>query len=484
MKILDVIVVGGGPVGLWTACELRLAGLEVAVLERRSEPVAQSRALTIHGRTLELFAMRGIADRFLAEGRPIPSGHYGALATRLDFSSFDTRFPFTLFLPQSRTETLIEQHALALGVTILWGHRAETIAGDPQGGYAVAACHEHGMTTFHARAVVGADARRSIVRQSAGITFEGHDSTQSVMMGDVIVEPLEGPPSLRMISSERGGVMMGPLGRGSRMRVIVMDPQRCLVPADTPLSLEELSASAQTVLGMDLRLSDPSWLTRFGNETRVATAYRHGNLFIAGDAAHIHMPAGGQGMNVGLQDAMNLGWKLAAVLKGQAPDALLDTYEAERLPVGLSLTRNTQAQTALMTGFDPAHLALRDEMSGLLTIPAVNRHLAGILSGFDLSYPATGLFESTPGAGERVPDRSLILADGSSANVHGLLASGKWLHLSFEDDAQLMLPRWLNKDAVHFVKADLAQHAAVQPRAAAMLIRPDGYCAGRLDKQP
>lgn len=480
MRNFDVVVVGGGPVGLWTACELKLAGLDVAVLERRTVRMKQSRALTIHGRTIELFAMRGIAERFLAEGQPIPTGHYAALETRLDFSCFGTRFPFTLFLPQNRTETLIEEHARDLGVVIRRGHLVESITGDAAQGYQLAARQEHGLSTFDARAIVGADARRSIVRQTAGIAFEGHDATLSIMMGDVRMATVEGPP-VRMISNARGGITIAPVGSGGEMRVIVVDPERMHVPSDEPLPLDELAASARRVLGEDLQLSEPSWLSRFGDETRLAARYRHGNLFLAGDAAHLHLPAGGQGMNVGLQDAMNLGWKLAAVLKGEAPDTLLDTYEAERRPVGAQLARNTQAQGALMTGFDPAHLALRAEMSDLLKMPEVNRRLAGILSGFELRYPNHALFGDAPGAGERVADHPLKLESGSTANLHGLLSEGKWLHVSYERGARVQLPDWLHPRSVHFVDARSAEPAAEDRGVGARLVRPDGYCAGQTE---
>lgn len=477
MKNLDVVVVGGGPVGLWTACELRLAGLDVAVLERRTERITQSRALTIHGRTLELFAMRGIAERFLAEGRPIPNGHYAGLETRLDFSCFDTRFPFTLFLPQSRTEALIEDHARELGVDILRGHHVERITGNTPDGYDLVARHAHGNSTFHARAVVGADARHSVVRQTAGISFDGHDATVSIMMGDVRIDGLEGPP-VRMVTNEHGGVAIVPVAADGTVRVIMADPERMHIPVAQPLSLEELTTSARRILGAGIRLSEPSWLTRFGDETRLAARYREGNLFLAGDAAHLHLPAGGQGMNVGLQDAMNLGWKLAAVLKGEAPDALLDSYEIERRPIGAQLARNTEAQGALMTRFDPAHLALRAEMSELLKMPEVNRRLAGVLSGFDLRYPAGGLFGNRMGSGERVPDHPVTLADGTSTTIHSLLADGRWLHLSSGNGTRITLPDWLSADSVRFVEASSGIPGADAPTA--LLARPDGYSAGHM----
>jgi 2-polyprenyl-6-methoxyphenol hydroxylase-like FAD-dependent oxidoreductase len=481
MQTFDVVVVGGGPVGLWTACELRLAGLDVVVLERRVKAVVQSRSLTIHGRSLEMFALRGLAERFLGEGMPIPIGHYGMLDTRLSYAPFDTRFPYMLWFPQFRTEAVLLNHARELGVVILHGHTVDSVQGNASDGYVVSAELEHGAALFSARAVVGADARRSIVRQTAEILFEGHDSTLSVMTGDLHMDPLEGGESILLTVTERGAAMVLPIETTDLRRVIIFDPQRLNVPASEPLTLEELSESATRVIGVDYRLRDPYYLDRWGDETRLASAYRRGNLFIAGDAAHIHTPAGGQGMSVGLQDAMNLGWKLAAVLKGEAPDALLDTYEAERRPVGARLAGATLAQMALLTKFDPAHLSLRTQLSQMLEIPELNRKLAGALSGFGTTYPASEMFKEGPGVGERVPDHAVIFADGVPAGIHSCLNDGKWLHLSFKEGARMELPDWLSPSAVRFVQCQLAKPIAGQADPAAMLVRPDGYCAGRID---
>jgi 2-polyprenyl-6-methoxyphenol hydroxylase-like FAD-dependent oxidoreductase len=467
----DVVVVGAGPAGLWTASELRLAGLDVAVLEQRETPTHLSRALTIHGRTIELLAMRGIADRFLAEGRPIPTGHYAALDTPLDFSGFDTRYPFTLFLPQSRTEALLEGHARDLGVDVRRGYRVEEVSGDKENGYCLTTRHATGDDVFAARAVVGADARRSIVRESAGIAFEGYPSTRSIMMGDVRMARLEGPPVQR-VSNARGGVMIVPVGPDGLIRVIVVDPAHLTVPLSEPLTLRELSAAANAILETDLGMHDPAWLTRFGDETRLAARYRQGNILVVGDAAHVHAPMGGQGMNVGMQDAMNLGWKLAAVLKGEAPDLLLDSYDAERRPVGQQLARNTEGQVALATGFDPAHLALRAEMSDLLTHSDVNRRLAGTLSGFDLRYAPGPLL----GGDERVADVELVLEDGRATRLHDLLTDGRWLHLSLGQPARTELPAWLAPSGVRSETARPADgEEKRRPKPATFLVRPDGY---------
>ncbi|MET1756117.1 FAD-dependent monooxygenase [Novosphingobium sp. RD2P27] len=212
--------------------------------------------------------------------------------------------------------------------------------------------------------------------------------------------------------------------------------------------------------------------------TRLAARYRTGNLFVAGDAAHLYLPAGGQGMNVGVQDAMNLDWKLAAVLSGKSPDALLDTYEAERRPVGALLARNTQAQGALMTAFNPGHLALRAEMSDLLRIPAVNRRLAGVLSGFDLCYSSSELFGDALGVGERAADHALTLTNEASTSLYRLLAHSKWLHLSHKNGTRGPLPSWLNPQCACCVDAQHAEPNRPDCDVAARLVRPDGYSAG------
>ena len=351
----DVLVVGAGPVGLWVACELALAKVNVAVLERRAEPVTQSRALAIQGRTLEVFALRGLADRFVSRGRPIPKGHFGGLGTSLDFSVFDTRFPFTLLLAQATTEALLEERALELGVEIRRGHFVETAEPRADG---VVLEGRNGEVSFRlsARYAVGADGARSMIRHAAGIDFAGHPAQHAFMLAEVV---LDAPPvhPLVTIVNEFGSLLVAPCGDGVHHRVVV-DAPVAVAPSE-PVSLVELAAAAARIAGTDFRPRDPIWLTRFTDETRLAEHYRKGRILLAGDAAHIHAPMGGQGLNVGIQDAMNLGWKLASVLRGTASEALLDTYERERWPVGEVLRRNTLAQVALFCEFDPSALALR-----------------------------------------------------------------------------------------------------------------------------
>lgn len=475
----DVVIVGGGPVGLWLACELRLAKINVTVIERRTERVNQSRALTIHGRTLEVFSLRGLEDRFLAHGKPIPTGHFGVLDTRLDFSSFETNFPYTLFIPQATTEAVIEDRALELGVSILRGHLVETIEPLAEG-VTVKGMQNGRPFEISGRFVVGADGARSITRSAAGIDFPGYPATKTYALGDVRLDMPDGRPVISTVN-DRGCIMVAPLGDGIHHRIVLLDLERSSIPATDPLTLEELFDSAQRVIGSDLNPRDPIWLSRFTDETRMATAYRAGRIFLAGDAAHMHLPAGGQGMNVGIQDAMNLGWKLAAVVKEQAPEALLDSYQTERRPIGMRLYTNTLAQASLVSNLDPAGLALRQMMNDFLTIPALNRRIAAELSGFGIAHPEPLIpsCESEPEptceSGGRIADRELELADGTVAPLYSFLAEGRWLHLSYTQEVATNLPAWLAPSAVSYVEARRERDADGGP--AALLIRPDGYVA-------
>ncbi|GIF20437.1 2-polyprenyl-6-methoxyphenol hydroxylase-like FAD-dependent oxidoreductase [Actinoplanes tereljensis] len=370
----DVVIVGAGPTGLWLAAELRLGGATVTVLETRTERDPNSKALTIHPRTIEILDCRGVAETFLAEGVRIPNGHFGGLPDRMDFAVLDTPYPFTLALPQARTEELLEARARALGATIRRGCR---VIGLADRGVELA-----GGKTVPARFVVGCDGTRSVVRTAAGVDFPGTDATTWGFLGDVVLDE----PRLANYAGPDGGLMMVPMG-GGITRLVGATPD---TTGPGELGLDELRASVQRIAGTDFGMRDPVWLSRFGNATRQAVTYRRGSVLLAGDAAHQHFPTGGVGMNVGIQDAHNLGWKLAAVVTGRAAEPLLDTYHEERHPVGAALLEHTRAQTALMTGWTPEGQALRALLSRLIaTAPDMSRQLAERLSGLDVAY-ATG----------------------------------------------------------------------------------------------
>ncbi|WP_033342684.1 FAD-dependent monooxygenase [Catenuloplanes japonicus] len=382
---MDVVIVGAGPTGLWLAGELRLGGATVTVLERREERDRHSKALTVHPRTLEILDTRGLAEQFLAEGLRVPNGHFASLPDRMDFSVLDTPFPYTLILVQARTEELLEERARALGAVIRRGVRVDGLA---PGGVRLA-----DGSVVEGRYVVGCDGTRSTVREAAGIDFPGTDATTWGWLADVV---LDAPPArgVLTLTGARGGLMIVPMPGGLH-RLVGADAE----PAGTgEPTLDEVRATVTRIAGTDFGLRDPDWLSRFGNATRQAAQYRKGTVFVAGDAAHMHFPAGGVGMNAGIADAHNLGWKLAAVATGRAPESLLDSYHEERHPVGADLLAHTRAQTALMTAYSPDGQALRGVLSEMIaTVPDFSRRLAERLSGLAVTYPT----------GPRVPDQPL-----------------------------------------------------------------------------
>ncbi|MFD4635838.1 FAD-dependent monooxygenase [Lentzea sp. NPDC058436] len=396
----DVVIVGAGPTGLWLAGELRLGGASVVVLETRLERDVNSKALTIHPRTIEILDCRGVVEPFLAEGLRIPNGHFGGLSDRMDFSVLDTPYPFTLALPQARTEELLEQRAVQLGAVVRRGCRVSGLAG--------AGVELAGGEVVEGRYVVGCDGTRSTVREAAGIDFPGTDATTWGWLGDVV---LDSPPErgFASVTGPDGGLMVVPLPGGVH-RIVGGDPVTNRPEWPGELTLDELRRTVKAIAGTDFGMRDPRWLSRFGNATRQASAYRSGTVFLAGDAAHMHFPTGGVGMNVGIQDAHNLGWKLAAVVAGRADDSLLDTYHDERHPVGADLLRHTRAQTALMTAYSAEGQALRAVVSGLIaSAPDMSRELAERLSGLDVAYTT----------GRRVPDQPLPDGDTLFTRLRG-----------------------------------------------------------------
>ncbi|MFE4058611.1 FAD-dependent monooxygenase [Streptomyces sp. NPDC059096] len=410
----EVIVVGGGPVGLWLAAELRLGGVSVTVLEARKVRGPHSRALTVHPRTIENLAFRGAAEPFLAEGVRIPRGHFGGLTELMDFSALETPFPFTLAIPQTRTEELLEAHARAAGARILRGHQVTGLAQEADAGrVTVRVTGPDGPYALEASYVVGCDGTRSTVRDAAGIDFPGSDANVWGWLGDVV---LDDPPAEvgLSVSGPRGGMLAVRLPGGVHRFVGVAPEGIGTTPPGEP-TLEELRATVTGIIGRDFGMRDPVWLSRFGNATRQAARYRAGRVLLAGDAAHMHFPAGGVGLNVGLQDATNLGWKLAATVRGTASAGLLDSYHDERHPVGAELLESTRAQTALMTAFSAEGQALRAFIGGrIASVPAFSKDLAERLSGLAVAYPPAPGGAAHPLTGRRAPDLALD-PDGTGA---------------------------------------------------------------------
>ncbi|MFJ1643872.1 FAD-dependent monooxygenase [Streptomyces sp. NPDC088258] len=469
----QVVIAGGGPVGLWLAAELRLGGVEVTVLESRHRPDPHSKALTIHPRTIEILALRGAAGPFLAEGARIPSGHFGGLDDRMDFGVLDTPFPFTLALPQARTEELLEEHAVAAGARILREHHVTGLAPHADSVTVAVQGPDGGAYTLEAAYVVGCDGTRSTVRTAAGIEFPGTDATAWGWLGDVV---LERPPSGPGISvSNAAGSVMAVRLPGGLHRLVGSTPEDVRAERGGELTLEELRAKTVRITGDDFGMRDPVWLSRFGNATRQAARYREGRVLLAGDAAHMHFPTGGVGLNVGLQDATNLGWKLAATVRGDAPAGLLDSYHAERHPVGAALLESTRAQTALMTTYTTEGQALRALLSRLITtVPAFSAELAGRLSALDVAYPATGpgAADAHPLTGRRAPD---LAFEGSGGGLFALLREGRHVLLDLTGGAGDRLTDLAPGVAVH--SAPLAGTRAAWSGVRAALVRPDGHVA-------
>lgn len=466
-KNFDVVIVGAGPTGMWLACELALQGVRACILERRDEPTIHSRAMTLHPRTLEVLDMRGLVGRFV-EGTPlIPSGHFANLPVRLDFSALDTRHPYTAFIAQARTEALLEQRVNELGVPLLRGHEATGIEQTSDGVSVAVKAPPLGEHRITASYVAGCDGGNSVVRKALGIDFPGTDTTVTGILGDVLLaRPPERPLSL---SNAAGTVLLAPLGNGL-WRFACQGATRMTLPKDTPLELSELQQTVTEILGDDLGLHDPQWLSRYGDANRIASRYRNGRAFLAGDAAHIHFPAGGVGLNVGMQDAMNLGWKLALAARGFAGEDLLESYHTERHPVGVALCQQSRAQVQLFN-WTPNALAMRDCFAQLMQLPAANRLLAEQVTALAVDY-STDQSGGRARVGQRVPDFAL----SSGGRIYEQLHRGQFVLI---DPAGISssLSGW--EDRVQTVQGTVLDAPAAWAESTAMLCRPDGHLAWR-----
>ena len=476
MDAYDVAVVGGGPVGMWLAAELHRGGVRPVVLERRAERPPYSKALTIYPRTVEQFAMRGLVDRWLAEGTPVPSSHFALLKNRLDFSFLNTRYPYTLFLPQRRTEELLEEHLAELGVPYLRQHAVTGLRQD-ETGVDLDVDSPDGPAVVRAAYAAGCDGAASVVRAAAGIDFAGTPDTWRTILGDIELTDPPQAPALTL-NQPGGSLYMVAIG-GGRYRLAVIDHATLYDPVDKPVTFGELRASALRLAGTDfgMRETPDAWLSRVGNAARQAACYRAGRVLLAGDAAHIHYPAGGQGLNLGLQDATNLGWKLAAEIRGWAPPGLLDSYHAERYPVGLDVIDDSLAQCGLIANPSREGVALRDRFNAILgTHPSLCRELAVRLSGLAIRYPAPGQVTAQV-AGQRAPDLDLRGAGqhgAPAATIFGLLHPAKFVLLNLGSAA--VAPAGF-EGRLDIVTAELAGDYPEWAGVRAMLIRPDGYIA-------
>jgi 2-polyprenyl-6-methoxyphenol hydroxylase-like FAD-dependent oxidoreductase len=460
----DVVIAGGGPTGLMLAGELALAGIDVVIVERRAnQDVDGSRAGGLHSRTIEVLDQRGIAERFIAAGQLHPALVFSLIA--LDISDFPTRHNYTLALWQSLFEPMLADWVGELGVPILREREVVGLAQDDTG-VDVELSDE---TSLRAEYLVGCDGGRSLVRKAAGIDFAGLDPSTSWMIAEV---EMSEEPEFGIRRDSVGQHAIGRRQEGEPIRVVLTERE---VDHTGDPSMDELREALVGAYGTDYGLRNARWISRFTDMSRQAVAYRRGRVLLAGDAAHVHPPQGGQGLNTGVQDAVNLGWKLAQVVNKTSPDRLLDTYHTERHPVGARVLHNTMAQVALGSP-DGRHHALRDIVTELLGMDEPRKRIAGMLSGLDIHYD---LGDGHPLLGRRMPDLDLHTAEGPR-RLFTLLHDARPVLLNLGEPGGFDITPWSNRlrlvDAKHDGVWELPVLGEV-PAPPAVLIRPDGHVA-------
>ncbi len=472
MSHTDVIVIGAGPTGLMLACELALAGVRCRVLERRAQQDNMTRAFAVHARTLELLDARGMADDLLPRGVPVHQVAPAPGAT-LDLRELDTRYPMILIAPQSGTEHLLEARARRLGVEIV--HDAEVVALRQDGEEVVIDVRSAGTTRAErARYAVGCDGAHSAVRRLLGVDFVGRQYETHILLADV---QLSRPPAEAMFArtADDGAVICVPFG-DDWFRVIAWDRLREQAPLKEPVTAAEMRDAFRRIAGTDFGMSEPRWTSRFLSERRQARRYRVGRVFLAGDAAHVHSPLGGQGMNTGIQDAVNLGWKLAGAVHGWAPSWLLDSYERERHPVGAQVLKLTDGFNQLVLGRSRTRRWLQS--CTVRTITRVRRMrlaITGRLTGVGISYPPRQP-QQHRWVGRRMPD---VACDGS--RLYELLRDGRFVLVDAtraaaagagSPEVTQVAARWSDR-----VRVVACQPGAVPGLPRMVLVRPDGYVA-------
>ena len=459
-----VVIAGGGPTGLMLAGELALAGVDVAIVERRaSQDLTGSRAGGLHSRTIEVLDQRGIADRFLSQGQVAQVAGFAWIP--LDISDFPTRHNYGLALWQNHIERILAGWVGELAVPIYRGREVTGFAQDDTG---VDVELSDGQS-LRADYLVGCDGGRSLIRKAAGIEFPGWDPTTSNLIAEV---EMAEEPEWGLRRDALGIHALSRLEDGGPVRVMVTEQH---VGRTSEPTLRDLSEALIAVYGTDFGIHSPTWISRFTDMARQAASYRKGRVLLAGDAAHVHYPAGGQGLNIGVQDAVNLGWKLAQVVKKTSPESLLDTYHAERHPVAARVLRNTMAQVALLRTDDRTN-ALRETMSELLGMDEPRKRVAAMMSGLDIHYD---LGEGHPLLGRRMPDLDLVTADGP-LRVFTLLHDARPVLLNLGEPGGFDITPWADRvqliDAKYVGTWELPVLGAVAAPTA-VLIRPDGYVA-------
>ncbi|WP_436995093.1 rifampin monooxygenase [Streptomyces sp. enrichment culture] len=460
--MIDVIIAGAGPTGLMLACELRLHGVRVVVLEKETEPTGVVRALGLHVRSIEVMDQRGLLDRFLAHGRQYPVGGFFAGIPKPSPGRLDTAHAYVLGIPQPVTDRLLAERAAELGAEIRRGCEVTGLEQDEDG----VTIELAGGTRLRSRYAVGCDGGRSTVRKLLGVGFPGEPAGVETLLGEM--EATEDPAVIAAVVADvrrtqlRFGV--GPVEEGV-YRVVV--PAEGLAEDRTvPPTLEEVRERLRAVAGTDFGVHSPRWLSRFGDATRQAERYRTGRVLLAGDAAHIHPPVGGQGLNLGIQDAFNLGWKLAAEVGGWAPDGLLDSYHAERHPVAADVLDNTRAQMVLMST-EPGPRSVRRLVSELMDFEEVNRHLTEKITAISVRYDFGRGHELL---GRRLPDVKL----GQGRRLYELMHGGRGLLL--DGTGRLSVAGWADR-------VDHVTDTGGELGAPAVLLRPDGHVAWAGEEQ-
>ena len=468
MNSAEVIVVGAGPTGLMLACELATAGVGCRLLERRAEQPNITRAFAVHARTLELLDARGLADALMPRGVAVQEIQ-PARGANLDLRTLDTRFPMVLIAPQSATEHVLEERARELGAEIV---RGADVAGLQQDAGRVVVRLADGRSE-EAAYVAGCDGAHSTVRGLLGIDFVGKQYQTHILLADV---RLAHPPAEALFArtSSAGAVIAVPFGDGW-YRAIAWDRLREQVPLDVPLPIEEMRGAFGRIAGTDFGMAEQRWSSRFLSERRQARHYRLGRVFLAGDAAHVHSPLGAQGMNTGIGDAMNLGWKLAAAVGGWAPAGLLDSYEGERHPVGAQVLRLTDGFNRLVLGRSPARRALQAQAIRLLLHFSQTRALlAGRLTGLGIAYPPADR-HANPWTGRRAPD---FMCTGG--RLYELLRDGRFILADTTSGGAAAAAVPGRSRHVHAVRCQ----TAVPGLPAVLLVRPDAYIAWASDAHP
>jgi len=470
-----VLIAGGGPTGMMLAGELALAGVDVAIIERRaSAELAGSRAGGLHARTIEVFDQRGIADRFLSEGQKAQVAGFGGV--RLDISDFPTRHNYGLGLWQNEIERILADWVGELEVTM---HRGREVMGFAQDETGVDLRLSDGQS-LRGEYLVGCDGGRSVVRKAAGIGFPGWDATTSHLIAEA--QMAEEPP-LGMRRSDHGAYGISRVEYEVRDGEVVFKdsgPVRVMVTeaklgAATEPTLRDLSEALTALYGTDYGIHSPIWISRFTDMARQAASYRKGRMLLAGDAAHVHYPVGGQGLNIGVQDAVNLGWKLGQVVQETSPESLLDTYHAERHPVAARVLRNTMAQVALGRTDDSTN-ALRETVSELLNMDEPRKQLAAEMSGLGIHY---GLGDGHPLLGRRMPDLDLVTPRGP-LRLFALLHDARPVLLNLGEPRSFDgMPRPVRVQLIDAQYAGAWELPALGNVTAptAVLVRPDGYVA-------